>query len=129
MNCSSRRRFSLRRHAGLAAREPLLQFRQSGLESLVFFPRQARHLLDGLEFLALDQIEIPQPLLGLSLEQGIDLAPEPLGYAGGVVHQSRDLVEKAIGGLSHGYFTFGAPTAAGSDAKMVFCADACNKAG
>ena len=51
--------------------------------------------------LALDQVEIMQPALGLGAEQGIEFAANPLRDACGIVHQPRNLVEESVGGLSH----------------------------
>src|ERR1700686_356083 len=86
--------------AGLA--ECRLQRRDAGLERLVFLTRQAGHVLDRLEILALDHVEIAQDALRLVAEQRLDLAPHALRGAGGVVHQPRDLVEEPVRGLDHG---------------------------
>src|SRR6202140_3593792 len=86
--------------AGLAERR--LQRRDAGLERFVFLARQAGHVLDRLEILALDHVEIAQDALRLVAEQRLDLAPHALRGAGGVVHQPRDLVEEPVCGLDHG---------------------------
>src|SRR5271169_4984400 len=85
-----------RRHAELR-----LQRGDARLQRLVFLARQPRHVLDRLELLALDDVEVAQDFLGLIAQHGIDLALDALGGAGGVVHQSSDLVEKSIAGLGH----------------------------
>src|ERR1700675_4265369 len=86
--------------AGLAERR--LQRRDAGLERLIFLARQAGHVLDRLEILALDQVEIAQDALRLVAEQRLDLAPHALRGAGRIVHQPRDLVEEPVCGLDHG---------------------------
>src|SRR5580692_9061040 len=86
--------------AGLAERR--LQRRDARLERLVFLARQAGHVLDRLEILALDHVEIAQDALCLVAEQRLDFAPHALRGAGGVVHQPCDLVEEPVGGLDHG---------------------------
>src|ERR1700719_4958776 len=96
--CPSRRRIG--RSAGLAKRS--LQSGQACLERLVFLARQAGHVLDRLEFLALDHVEIAQDALRLVAKQRLDLAPHALRGAGGVVHQPRHLVEEPVCGLDHG---------------------------
>ncbi len=54
------------------------------------------------ELLALDQVEVAQPLLRLRLEHGIDFALDALCDAGGIIHQAGDLVEETVAGLGHG---------------------------
>src|SRR5262245_13233997 len=71
------------------------------MQGLVFLPGKRRHLLDGLKLLARDHIKVAQNALGLRAEQRVELAPHPLGHACGVVHQTRNLVEKPAGGLGH----------------------------
>src|SRR5450631_487066 len=78
-----------------------LQHRDARLQRLVFLARQPRRVLDRLELLALDDIEVAQDLFGLIADHGVDLALDALGGAGGVIHQSPDLVEKPIAGLRH----------------------------
>src|SRR6185295_5926913 len=51
--------------------------------------------------LALDEVEVAQDAFGLVANDRIDLALDALGGAGGVVHQTADLVEKPIAGLGH----------------------------
>ena len=77
------------------------QRRDPGLQGLVFLARQAGHVLDRIELLALDEVEVAQDALGLVANDRIDLALDALGGAGGVVHQTADLVEKPIAGLGH----------------------------
>src|SRR5262245_14049297 len=84
------------------SREPRLQGSEPGPQHLVLLTCQPGYLLDRLELLAFDQIEVAQPLLRLGLEHGVDLALDPLRDAGSIVHQARDLVEKAVAGLGHG---------------------------
>src|SRR6266540_5428316 len=86
----------------LPSGELRLQRRNAHLEQLVLLARDAGHVLDRLELLALDQVEIAQPLLGLVLEHGVELALDALGDAGGVIHQAGDFIEEAVGGLGHG---------------------------
>src|SRR5262249_54817781 len=84
------------------AGELRLQGREPGPQHLVLLTRQPGHILDRLELLALDQIEVAQPLLGLGLEHGIDLALDALRDTGGIVHQAGDLIEETVAGLGHG---------------------------
>src|SRR5437660_4078351 len=79
-----------------------LQGRDAGAQHLVLLARQPGHVLDRLELLALDQVEVPQPLLRLRLEHGVDLALDALRDASGIVHQAGDLVEETVAGLGHG---------------------------
>src|SRR3569832_128174 len=71
------------------------------LQRLVLLARQARHVLDRLELLTLDDVKIAQDLLGLIAHHGIDFALDALGGPSRVVHQTPDLVEKSIAGLGH----------------------------
>src|ERR1700704_5369514 len=70
-------------------------------QGLVLLARQPRHVLDRLEFLALDDVEVAQEFFGLVADHRVDLALDALRGAGGVVHQAPDLVEKPIAGLGH----------------------------
>src|SRR6185369_16135862 len=81
--------------------EPGLQRRNARLQRLVLLARQAGHLLHRLEFLALDHVEIAQDAFGLVAHDGVDLALDALRGAGGVVHQTADLIEKPVAGLGH----------------------------
>src|SRR5262245_7657627 len=81
-----------------SAAELCLQRRNPRLQRLVLFARQAGHFLDRLEFLALDHVEIAQDAFGLVAHDGVDLALDALGRARGIVHQTADLVEEAVGG-------------------------------
>src|SRR5262249_24864233 len=78
------------------------QRRDAGFEGLVLLAGQARHVLDRLEFLALDEVEVAHPPLGLAPEQGIELALDPLRDACGIVHEAGDFVEEPVAGLGHG---------------------------
>src|SRR5262249_54161140 len=78
------------------------QRRDAGFEGLVLLAGQARHVLDRLEFLALDEVEVAHPPLGLAPEHGIELALDPLRDAGGIVHEAGDFVEEPVAGLGHG---------------------------
>src|SRR5262249_41210314 len=64
--------------------------------------REPRHLFDGLEFLALHHLELAQNALGLGAKERVELTPNAGSDAGRIVHQPRDLVEKAVLGLGHG---------------------------
>src|ERR1700716_4188159 len=77
------------------------QRRDARFEGLVFLARQPRHVLDRLELLALDDVEVAQDFFGLIADHRIDLTLDALGGAGGVIHQTPDLVEKPIAGLGH----------------------------
>src|SRR6266481_8314305 len=77
------------------------QRRDAGFERLVFLTREPCHLLDCLELLALDDVEVAEDFFRLVADHRIDLALDALGGAGGVVHQTPDLVEKPIVGLGH----------------------------
>src|ERR1700712_5383980 len=89
--------------AGLGRRHPELGFQRGdpGLQRLVFLTRQTGHILDRVELLALDEVEVAQDALGLVADDRVDLSLDALGCAGGVVHQTADLVEKPIVGLGH----------------------------
>src|SRR5262245_6692077 len=89
------------RLGGPAGSEPGFEPGHARLEGLVLLARQPRHLLHRLELLALDQVEIAQDAFGLVANDGFDLAPHARGGAGRVVHQPRELVEEAVGGLRH----------------------------
>src|ERR1700751_2795915 len=78
-----------------------LQRQNPGLQTLVLLARDAGHVLDGLELLALDHVEVAQDLLGLGTPERIDLLFHALRRTGGIVHQAADLVKKGIGGLGH----------------------------
>src|SRR5215472_16165470 len=87
---------------GPAARPELrLEGSDARLQGLVLLAGKPRHVLDSLELLALDQVEIGEPALGLGAEHGLDLAADTLRDAGGIVHQPRNLVEEAVAGLGH----------------------------
>ncbi len=58
----------------LATPELGLQRCDPGLQRLVFLARQAGHVLDRLELLALDHVEVAQNALGLSAHHGVELA-------------------------------------------------------
>src|SRR5262245_7070249 len=92
------------RLGGTAGSEPGFERGDARLERLVLLARQPRHLLDRLELLALDQIEVAQDAFGLVANDGFDLTPHARGGACRVVHQPRDLVEEAVGGLRHHRF-------------------------
>src|SRR6185295_5713325 len=102
---AANRPLPVRLHAvGIRRRRDLefrFQRRYPRLQRLVFLARQAGHVLDGLELLALDHIEVAQDPLGLIAHYRIDLALDALGGAGGVVHQAADLVKKPVRGLGH----------------------------
>src|SRR4051794_8312543 len=78
-----------------------LQRRDAEFQRLVFLARQPSHVLDRLEFLALDDIEIAQDFFGLVAHHRVDLALDALRRARSVVHQAADLVEKPVAGLGH----------------------------
>src|SRR4030095_7419360 len=72
------------------------QRRDPALQRLVLLTRQAGHVLDRVELLTLDEVEVAQDAFGLVAHDRIDLALDALGGAGGVVHQTANLVEKPI---------------------------------
>src|SRR5205807_9313563 len=78
-----------------------LQGGNARLEGLVLLAGKPGHFLDGLEFLALDHIEVVEPALGLAAERRFDLAADALRDTGGIVHQPRHLVEHPVAGLGH----------------------------
>src|SRR5579883_1213251 len=78
-----------------------LQRQNPCLQALVLLARDTRHVLDGLELLALDEVEVTQDLFGLGAPERIDFLLHALCRAGSVVHQATDLVEKGVGGLGH----------------------------
>src|SRR5215471_6945511 len=78
-----------------------LQRGDAGPQHFAFLAREPGHVLDRLELLALDQVEVAQPLLRLRLEHGVDLALDTLRDAGRIVHQAGDLVEETVAGLGH----------------------------
>src|SRR5262245_46079054 len=89
------------RLGGAAGPEPGFERGHPPFERLVLLARQARHLLHRLELLALDEVEVAQDAFGLVANDGFELAPHARGGACRVVHQPRDLVEEAVGGLRH----------------------------
>ena len=86
---------------GLARRNSCLQRRDPGLKGFVLLAGEPGHILDGLEFLALDHGEIAQYALRLAAEQRLEFAPHALRSTGRIVHQPRDLVEKPVRRLHH----------------------------
>src|SRR5262245_25503841 len=101
------RRLALRLHAadiGRGRRNPEFGFKDGDarLQRLVFLARQARHVLDRLELLALDDVEIAQEFFGLVAHHRVELALHALCRTRGVIHQATDLVEKPVVGLGHG---------------------------
>src|SRR5215831_11579989 len=70
-------------------------------QRLVFLPRQPRHVLDCLEFLALDHVEVAQDFFGPIAPERIDLSLHALCCARSIVHQATDLVKEPIAGLGH----------------------------
>src|SRR5271169_2545362 len=71
---------------GSAARQRRFERSNTALERLVLLARDARHILDRLEFVALDQIEVAQPPLRLGAEQRLELAPHTLRNTCRVIH-------------------------------------------
>ena len=83
--------------------ELCLQRGDPDLQRLVLLAREPRHLLDGLELLALHHFEVAQDALGLGAHDGVELSPRPGRDTGRVVHQPRDLVEETVARLGHSF--------------------------
>ena len=82
-------------------RKPRFEHRDARLERFIVLARDSRHLLDGLELLALDHIEIAQKALRLVAEQRLEFTADALRNAGRIVHQPGNLSEKPIRRLHH----------------------------
>jgi hypothetical protein len=86
---------------GLGGGKPRFQCCDPGLERFILLAGKARHVLDGLEFLAVDHRKVAQNTLRLVAEQRLGLAPYALRDAGRIVHQSGDVVEEPVRRLDH----------------------------
>jgi hypothetical protein len=72
------------------------KFGNAGFEQAVFEASFLGHGFDGLEFFALDDIEVAQNLLALATGHGLNFAGDALGRTCGIGHQLGELVEERI---------------------------------
>jgi hypothetical protein len=70
-----------------------LQRRNARLQGFVFLPRQPGHVLDGLEFLALDHVHVAQDTFGLGANDGIEFPPHALILAAAACAQASECSE------------------------------------
>src|SRR3954452_4860367 len=82
--------------------EPLLERLHADRELLVLLAGGDHHVAKHVELLLLGDLHLLQKALDLALEDGLDLAADALGGAGGVGHQPGNVVEEAVRGRGHG---------------------------
>src|ERR1700728_226799 len=78
-----------------------LQRGDARLECFILLTGEPGHVLDGLEFLTLNDVEVAQNAFGLAAKQRLELSAHPLRHPGGVVHQPCRLIEEPVRRLHH----------------------------
>src|SRR5208283_2602392 len=76
---------------------------------LVLVPGARRHLFNGLEFLAADDVHAGHHPLHLRAGESLSLPPRAVGKARRVGHEARKIVEETAVGLRHGSAPMAAP--------------------
>src|SRR5262249_23089639 len=93
---------AVRLGSALQAREFGLERREASTELFILLARLDRHLLDGLELLALDHVHLAQQALALGFHHGFKIAAHALCRTCRIGHELGKLVEKPAVGLGHG---------------------------
>jgi hypothetical protein len=86
---------------GIGPGKPRFQGRNARFERFIFLAGEPGHILNGLEFFALDHREVAENALRLGAEQRLGLAPHALRYPRRIVHQFRNFVEEPVRRLDH----------------------------